>query len=159
NPPLDAIREELVTSYGVTLGPEGDLINPGPDSCRQIRLDNPILGNTELTTLMAAGDTHPGLKSVVVRGLYNVAHSGRGLRVALDRIRREVSRAIEDGASIIVLSDRESDERNAPIPSLLLTSAVHQHLVREKTRTRVGLVIESGDAREVHHMAVLFGYG
>ena len=159
NPPLDAIREELVTSYGVTLGPEGDLINPGPDSCRQIRLDNPILGNTELTTLMAAGDTHPGLKSVVVRGLYNVAHSGRGLRIALDRIRREVSRAIEDGASIIVLSDRESDERNAPIPSLLLTSAVHQHLVREKTRTRVGLVIESGAAREVHHMAVLFGYG
>ncbi|MFL0579064.1 glutamate synthase large subunit [Dietzia sp. 179-F 9C3 NHS] len=159
NPPLDAIREELVTSYGVTLGPEGDLINPGPDSCRQIRLENPILGNTELTTLMAAGDTHPGLRAVTVQGLYNVAHGGRGLRIALDRIHREVSRAIEDGATIVVLSDRESDERNAPIPSLLLTAAVHHHLVREKTRTRVGLVVESGDAREVHHMAVLFGYG
>ncbi|MBB1029784.1 glutamate synthase large subunit [Dietzia sp. SLG310A2-38A2] len=159
NPPLDAIREELVTSYGVTLGPEGDLINPGPDSCRQIKLDNPILGNSELATLLAAGESRQGLRAVTVRGLYNVAHGGRGLRIALDRIRREVSEAIEDGAAVIVLSDRESDERNAPIPSLLLTSAVHHHLVREKTRTRVSLVVESGDAREVHHMAVLFGYG
>ena len=159
NPPLDAIREELVTSYGVTLGPEGDLINPGPESCRQVRLDNPILANSELTTLMAAGETRPGLRSAVIRGLYNVAHGGRGLRIALDRIRREVSEAISQGASIIVLSDRESDDRTAPIPSLLLTAAVHHHLVREKTRTRVSLVVESGDAREVHHMAVLFGYG
>lgn len=159
NPPLDAIREELVTSYGVTLGPEGDLLNPGPESCRQLRLDNPILGNTELATLMAAGESRPGLRAATVRGLYNVAHGGRGLRIALDRIRREVSRAIEDGATLVVLSDRESDERNAPIPSLLLTSAVHHHLVREKTRTQVSLVVESGDAREVHHMAVLFGYG
>ena len=159
NPPLDAIREELVTSYGVTVGPEGDLLNPGPGSCRQVTLDNPVIGNTELATLLSAGGSHPGLRGVTVSGLYNVAHGGRGLRIALDRIRREVSLAIEEGASIIALSDRESDERNAPIPSLLLTSAVHHHLVREKTRTRVGLVVESGDAREVHHMALLFGFG
>lgn len=161
NPPLDGIREEMVTSVGITIGPEGDLLNPDADSCRRIKLDNPILNNQELATLVSGDgtNTHPDFPSKVISGLYNVAHGGKGLRAALQRIQKECSQAIADGAAILVLSDRESDERNAPIPSLLLTSAVHQHLVREKTRTRVGLVIEAGDAREVHHMAVLFGYG
>ena len=155
NPPLDAIREELVTSHRAVLGPQSNLLDPGPESCRQIVLDNPVLANSELATIVAAEN----VSTRVVGGLYNLAHGGRGLRIALERIRAEVSRAIEEGATVIVLSDRESDERLAPIPSLLLTSAVHQHLVREKSRTRVGLVVESGDAREVHHMALLFGYG
>ena len=124
NPPLDAIREELVTSYGVTLGPEGDLINPGPGSCRQVKVANPILGNSDLATLLEAGDSRPNLRSVVVRGLYNVAHGGRGLRIALERIRREVSEAIQAGATLIVLSDRESDERNAhPLATAHLSGA------------------------------------
>ncbi|WP_333618288.1 glutamate synthase central domain-containing protein, partial [Dietzia sp.] len=161
NPPLDAIREELVTSIESLLGAEDDILNVGPESCRKLVLDNPILANSELASIIHANDSgaFPQYKTAVVSGLYNVAHGGRGMRIALDRIRKEVSRQIEDGATIVVLSDRESDERNAPIPSLLLTSAVHQHLVREKSRTRVGLVIETGDAREVHHFAALFGYG
>ena len=161
NPPLDAIREELVTSHRALLGPQTNLLEPGPEGCRQLVLDNPVLANSELATIVHANDggEYPQFTTAVISGLYTLAHGGRGLRIALDRIRREVSQAIDDGASIIVLSDRESDERWAPIPSLLLTSAVHHHLVREKTRTRVGLVVESGDAREVHHIALLCGYG
>jgi glutamate synthase (NADPH/NADH) large chain len=161
NPPLDAIREELVTSIGASLGPEGNLLDPGPDSCRQIQVPFPILTNDELAKIVhvnADGD-QPGLAAVTVRGLYPVRGGGDALRDALDRIRREVSTAIAAGARIIVLSDRESTEQLAPIPSLLLTSAVHHHLIREKSRTRVGLVVETGDAREVHHVALLIGYG
>ena len=161
NPPLDAIREEMVTSHQALLGAEEDLLNVGPNSCRKLVVDNPILSNSDLETIVHANDegNFPQYKTAIVSGLYNVAHGGRGMRIAIERIRKEVSRQIEDGATIIVLSDRESDERNAPIPSLLLTSAVHHHLVREKSRTRVGLIVESGDAREVHHFAALFGYG
>src|SRR5207302_9670910 len=101
----------------------------------------------------------PGFASVVVKGLYRVDGGGAALREALDVIRAQVSAAIEDGARLIVLSDRDSDDDLAPIPSLLLTSAVHHHLIREKTRTKVGLIIEAGDVREVHHVALLIGYG
>ncbi|RZK93453.1 MAG: glutamate synthase subunit alpha, partial [Rhodococcus sp. (in: high G+C Gram-positive bacteria)] len=101
----------------------------------------------------------PNFRSVIVRGLYPVAEGGAGLRKALDDVRYQVSEAIAGGARLVVLSDRESNETYAPIPSLLLTSAVHHHLVREKTRTKVGLIVESGDAREVHHMALLIGFG
>ncbi|MET0197961.1 MAG: glutamate synthase central domain-containing protein, partial [Rhodococcus fascians] len=161
NPPLDAIREEIVTSLGGTIGPEGDLLNPGPDACKQIVLPQPILHNDDLAKLVHINDegTQEGLRSVVVRGLYPVAEGGEGLQKSLEAIRAQVSAAISGGARIIVLSDRESSEKLAPIPSLLLTSAVHHHLVREKTRTKVGLIVESGDAREVHHMALLIGFG
>ncbi len=161
NPPLDAIREELVTSLAVTMGPEGNLLAPGPASCRQIHLPFPIISNDELAKIIHINDDGdmPGFRAQVVSGLFRVADGGAGLREALDRVRREVSEAIADGARIIVLSDRNSDEVYAPIPSLLLTSAVHHHLIREKSRTRVGLVVEAGDAREVHHMALLLGYG
>jgi glutamate synthase (NADPH/NADH) large chain len=161
NPPLDAIREEVVTSLGGSMGPEGDLLHPGPASCRLLALPQPILNNDDLAKLVHVNDDgdFPGLRSVVVPGLYRVADGGKGLRKALDDIRHQVSEAIAGGARIIVLSDRNSNETFAPIPSLLLTSAVHHHLVRERSRTKVGLVIETGDAREVHHMATLVGFG
>ncbi|MCS3788002.1 glutamate synthase (NADPH/NADH) large chain [Tsukamurella ocularis] len=161
NPPLDAIREEIVTSLGGTIGGEGDLLNPVAGSCRQIHLDQPILNNDELIKLVKVNDdgTLPEFRSVVIPGLYHVAEGGKGLREALDTVRTQVSEAIEGGARLIILSDRNSDRLLAPIPSLLLTSAVHHHLVRERSRTKVGLIVESGDAREVHHMAALIGCG
>jgi glutamate synthase (NADPH/NADH) large chain len=161
NPPLDAIREEVVTAVGTSVGPEGNLLAPGPDSCRQLVLPFPIIDNDDLAKIIHINDenTHPHLAAVVISGLYRVADGGEGLRSALDKVREDVSEAIVDGARIIVLSDRNSDEVFAPIPSLLLTSAVHHHLIREKRRTNVGLVVECGDAREVHHMALLVGFG
>ena len=161
NPPLDAIREEIVTALGGTIGSESDLLNPAAISCRQIHLEQPILNNDELQKLVKVNDdgTLPEFRSVVIPGLYHVAEGGKGLREALDTVRTQVSEAIDGGARLIVLSDRNSDRLLAPIPSLLLTSAVHHHLVRERSRTKVGLIVESGDAREVHHMAALIGCG
>ncbi len=161
NPPLDAIREEVVTSVGSTVGPESNLLAPGPASCRQLVLPFPVIDNDELARIVHADDdgAHPELHAHVVSGLYRVAGGGAALKEALDEIRIGVSAAIESGARVIVLSDRNSDEVLAPIPSLLLTSAVHHHLIREKKRTQVGLIVESGDAREVHHMALLIGFG
>jgi glutamate synthase (NADPH/NADH) large chain len=161
NPPLDAIREEVVTAVGTSVGPEGNLLAPGPDSCRQLVLPFPIIDNDDLAKIIHINDenTHPHLAAVVISGLYRVADGGEGLRSALDKVRQDVTEAIVQGARIIVLSDRNSDEVFAPIPSLLLTSAVHHHLIREKRRTNVGLVVECGDAREVHHMALLVGFG
>ena len=161
NPPLDAIREELVTSLGASVGPEANLLEPTPASCRQISLPYPIIDNAELAKLMYInenGET-PGFESVVIDGLYPVDDGGEGLRLALEAIRVQVSDAIAGGATILILSDRYATPELAPIPSLLLTAAVHHHLIREKTRTQVGLVVEAGDAREVHHMALLIGYG
>ncbi len=161
NPPLDAIREELVTSLGTTIGPEANLLDPGPASCRQIVLPYPIIDNDELAKLLEIdedGDL-PGFKAVRVSGLYPLRDGAAGIKARLTQICRHVSEAIEDGVRILVLSDRDSNANLAPIPSLLLTAAVHQHLVREQTRTQVALVVESGDCREVHHAAVLIGYG
>ena len=161
NPPLDAIREELVTSLSGSVGPEFNLLNPGPASCRQIALDFPVIDNDELAKLIHvnADGNHPGFAAHVVRGLFPVQGGGEALANRITEIRQEVSQAIKDGAHIIVLSDRDGDAENAPIPSLLLTAAVHHHLIREKTRTKVGLVVESGEVREVHHVALLVGFG
>jgi glutamate synthase domain-containing protein 2/glutamate synthase domain-containing protein 1/glutamate synthase domain-containing protein 3 len=165
NPPLDAIREEVVTSLQGNVGPEGDLLNPNAESCRQIVLKQPILRNAELSKLICVDPDHEvrghkhGLRAAVIRCLYPVARGGQGLKEALDDVRAKVSAAIRNGARIIVLSDRESNESLAPIPSLLSVSAVHHHLVRDRTRTQVGLVVEAGDAREVHHMAALLAFG
>ena len=161
NPPLDAIREEVVTSVGATVGPESNLLAPGPDSCRQLALPFPIIDNVELAKIIHANDEgqHSELRCHVVSGLYRVAGGGTALEEALGRIRTEVVEAIDKGACIIVLSDRNSDEVMAPIPSLLLTSAVHHHLINEKKRTQAGLIVEAGDAREVHHLALLIGFG
>ena len=161
NPPLDAIREELVTAVSGTIGPEGNLLNPQASSCRQIVIERPILDNDELRTLVHIAD-HEGasdFRTVVIPCLYPVAAGGEGLAKALKNVRRLASDAIEAGATMLVLSDRGADVEMAPIPSLLFTSAVHHHLIREKTRTRVGLIVEAGDAREVHHMCLLIGYG
>ena len=171
NPPLDAIREELVTSLAATIGPEANLLEAKAGSCRQILLPLPVIDRDDLAKLMYVneGGETPGFKAFAVDGLYEVreagsvgaptAAGGESLRRAIDDVRRRVSDAIADGANLIVLSDRNATTDWAPIPSLLLTAAVHHHLVREKTRTKVGLVIETGDAREVHHMALLIGFG
>jgi glutamate synthase (NADPH/NADH) large chain len=161
NPPLDAIREEVVTSIGTAVGPESNLLEAGPEHCRQLVLPFPVINNDHLAKIIHINDDgiYPHLKSVVLSGLYRVAEGEAGLRSALDSLRQQASTEIELGARIIVLSDRNSDEVFAPIPSLLLTSAIHHHLIREKKRTQVGLIVESGDAREVHHMALLVGYG
>ena len=161
NPPLDAIREELVTSLAGSIGPEHNLLDPGPASCRQITLDFPVIDNDQLAKILHinADGNHPGLTAYKVKGLFPIAEGGAGLAKRIEEIRSEVSQAIKDGAHIIVLSDRDGDGENAPIPSLLLTAAVHHHLIREKTRTQVGLVVETGEVREVHHVALLIGYG
>ncbi|HUQ39394.1 MAG TPA: glutamate synthase large subunit [Acidimicrobiales bacterium] len=161
NPPLDAIREELVTSMASTIGPEHNLLEPTPASCRQVVLPWPIIDNEDLAKIQYINEDGnlPGFRTFAIDGLFPVAEGGAGLRTALENIRAQVSDAIAGGARLIVLSDRYATAELAPIPSLLLTSAVHHHLIREKTRTRVGLVVEAGDAREVHHMALLLGYG
>jgi glutamate synthase (NADPH) large chain len=163
NPPLDAIREELVTSLASTVGPETNLFSPGPASCRQVRLPYPVISETDLAKIVHINDDGdmPGFAAHVVDGRYRVAQGGPGLRRRLNEIRSEVSESIRNGARFIVLTDRcaADDDGLAPIPSLLLTGAVHHHLIRERTRTRVGLIAESGDARECHHIALLIGYG
>ncbi|RKT56808.1 glutamate synthase large subunit [Saccharothrix australiensis] len=161
NPPLDAIREEIVTSVSRVMGPEQNLLEPGPVSCRHIKLSYPVIDNDELAKLIHINDDGdlPGFACTVLSGLYEVDGGGAALARAVERVRREASEAIAAGARILVLSDRDSDHRLAPIPSLLLVSAVHHHLVRTKERLRVALVVETGDAREVHHIAALLGYG
>ncbi len=161
NPPLDAIREEVVTAVSSSVGPEANLLAPGPESCRQLALPFPIIDNDELAKIIHIDDDgdRPGLRAVVLPGLFRIGEGAAGLRRALDTVCERASEAIESGARIIVLSDRNADTVEAPIPSLLLTAAVHHHLVRTKQRTMAGLIIEAGDAREVHHMALLVGYG
>ncbi len=161
NPPLDAIREELVTSLQGAIGPEANLLHPTPASCRQVVLPFPVISNDDLAKIRHInrdGDM-PGFITHVSRGLYAVEGGGAAMAKRIDEICAEVSEAIAGGARIIVLSDRHSTAELAPIPSLLLTGAVHHHLVREKTRTRVGLLVEAGDVREVHHVALLVGFG
>jgi glutamate synthase (NADPH) large chain len=161
NPPLDAIREELVTSLGSSIGPEVNLLTPGPSSCRQIALSSPIIDNDDLNKLLHVNDDGnlPGYRPYTVKGLYAVAGGGAALAHRIDEICNEVSVAIAEGAKIVILSDRDSSAELAPVPSLLLTGAVQHHLIREKTRTRVSLIVETGDCREVHHACLLIGYG
>ncbi|MGI9196301.1 MAG: glutamate synthase large subunit [Candidatus Nanopelagicales bacterium] len=161
NPPLDAIREEIVTSLSGTIGPEGNLLDATPAHCRQVVLPFPIIDNDELAKILhinSDGDL-PGFETAKVMGLYDVDGGGQALEARLEAIFDEVDVLIDAGVRFIVLSDRDSTTDLAPIPSLLLCSAVHHHLVRRKTRTQVGLIIESGDVREVHHAALLVGYG
>ncbi|MEU0658593.1 MULTISPECIES: glutamate synthase large subunit [Streptomyces] len=161
NPPLDAIREELVTSLHSSLGPQGNLLEPTAASCRSVTLPFPVIDNDELAKLIhinADGDM-PGMTAATLSGLYRVSGGGDALAARIEEICAEADAAIEGGARLIVLSDRHSDAEHAPIPSLLLTSAVHHHLIRTKQRTQVGLLVEAGDVREVHHVALLIGYG
>lgn len=157
NPPLDAIREELVTQMATTIGPERNLLRPEPESCRQIKLKTPVLDNEELARIRYVD--LPGFRSITLPMLFSVAEGGSGLDRALQELCRKASQAIADGYTFLILSDRGVCKELAPIPALLATAGVHHHLVREGTRTRVGLIIESGEPREVHHAALLIGYG
>ncbi len=157
NPPVDAIREEMVMSAETTIGSEQNLFEETALHCRQLRLKTPALTNAELAAIK--GLSQPGLRSVTLETLYPVAEGTEGLRKALDDLCRRASGAIENGYTIIVLSDRGVDPGRAAIPSLLATAAVHHHLVREGTRTRAGLVVESGEPREVTHFCLLMAYG
>ena len=152
NPPLDAIREELVTSMRTMLGPEGNLFDPKPESCQVIELDTPVMDNHQLVKFL-----HVGVE--VVDCLFPVAEGRGGLLRALEGLYAEVDEVIERGAYGIVLSDRGANEEMAPIPALLATAGVHHHLIRTKNRTKVGLIVETGEAREIHHIALLLGYG
>ena len=157
NPPLDAIREELVTQVSTTLGAEGNLLEPGPQSCRHLKLATPILDNEQLARIRHSGLAQ--FKAVTLPMLYRHADDGPGLARAIDELCAQASRAIADGVTILILSDREAGKDLAPVPALLATAGVHHHLVREGIRTKCGLVVESGEPREVHHMALLLGYG
>ena len=157
NPPLDGIREELVTQVATTIGPEGNLLKPAPESCRRIKINSPVLTNEELARIR---DVHlPGFKTKTVPILYAVAEGGAGLDKALSEVCAEVDKAIEAGYSNVILSDRGIDQEKTAIPALLATAGVHHHLIRNGSRTRIGLVLESGEPREVHHFALLIGYG
>ncbi|MFC8731284.1 glutamate synthase large subunit [Luteimicrobium sp. NPDC057192] len=162
NPPLDAIREELVTSIAGAIGPEPNLLTDTPLHARKLVLPFPVLDNDQLAKIIRV-DRDPSLegifRAVTVRGLYKVAEGGAGLLGRLEEIFAEVDEHVAAGASFIVLSDRDSTQELAPIPSLLLSSAVHHHLLRRHTRTQVSLVVEAGDVREVHHVALLIGFG
>jgi len=157
NPPIDAIREELITATEVTIGPERNILDPQPESCRMIKLDSPILSNEQLERIRAL-DNHD-FKSVTLPMLFPVAEGSDGLEDALKELFTKADDAIEDGANLLILSDRGFDEENAPIPALLAASGLHHHLIRNGNRLKVALIIESGEPREVHHIALLVGYG
>ena len=157
NPPLDGIREELVTQVATTIGPERNLLEPSPESCRRIKINTPIITNEELAKIRDVN--LPGFKTKMVDILYSVDKGGIGLDKALEGVYLKVDQAIEDGYSNVILSDRGISATKTAIPALLATAGVHHHLIRNGKRTRVGLILESGEPREVHHFAVLIGYG
>jgi glutamate synthase (ferredoxin) len=157
NPPLDQIREELVTAMESTVGPERNLLKPEPESCRQIVLPDPVLSNDELARVRHVA--LPDFKAATLPMLYGATGGAAALEQALAMLQQQASEAIAGGHNILILSDRGVDREHAAIPSLLATAAVHHHLVREGSRTRCGLIVETGDAREVHHMCLLIGYG
>lgn len=157
NPPIDSIREELITSAETTIGSERNLLNPQPESCQMIELKMPILSNAELAKLKHLEQGN--FKSVTISMLFSPNFGVKGLEAALEDIFAKADQAIANGVNIIILSDRAINQENAPIPALLAVAGLHHHLIRQGTRTRVGLVLESGEPREVHHYATLIGYG
>ena len=157
NPPLDAIREELVTSTISYTGAERNLLDPEPESAKQIRILSPILDNAEFRKLQDVQSD--GYKSRILSMLFPASDRGQGLERELEALRRAASQAVDDGVNILILSDRGVDSDHAPIPSLLATAGVHHHLVREGRRTQTAIVVETGEAREVHHFCLLMGYG
>ena len=155
NPPIDSIREEIITSPITTIGAERNLLDPQPESCHLIKLNSPILTNAQLARLQGNSE----FKTVTIPILFDPTSGVEGMRSTIEAICQEVDEVILAGASIIILSDRGIDKNHAPIPSLLAVAGLHHHLIRQGTRTRVGLVLESGEPREVHHYALLLGYG
>ena len=163
NPPLDAIREEIITSMISTIGREGNLLDCTPEQARLLRLETPVITNAQCARIKALGSgtvaDHPGLVATTLSTLFQAAEGAAGLRKRIDELRAEASAAIQAGSSILVLSDRGGSRELAAVPALLATAAVHHQLVNEGTRTRCGLVVETGEAREVQHFATLTGYG
>ena len=159
NPPLDSIREQVVTSMTTSLGPEGNLLAAGVDHARQVVLEFPIIDNDELAKIGHLRGDMDQPAAHTISGLYPVDRGAEGLRERLDELCREAEDAVDDGVRFLILSDRHSTRELAPIPSLLLVSAVHHHLIRCHKRMRAGIVVEAGDVREVHHAATLIGYG
>lgn len=157
NPPLDAIREELVTSLDMPLGAERNLLDESPEHCRQLRISHPVITNEELERIRHV--SLDGIRAVTLPALFDVKQTAGSMEDRLDRLCGEAEKAVGDGYSILVISDRGVDADHAPIPSLLATSAVHHHLIRKGLRTRCGLVVETGEARDVQHFALLIGYG
>ena len=157
NPPLDPLKEEIITSSETTIGLERNLLVPEPESCRQIGLDTPVISDEELEQLRQVD--LPGFKSTTLPILFNVADGESGLETAMDELFAAADRAIDEGYTIVILSDRGVDEKSAPIPALLAVSGLHHHLIRCGTRTKVGIALESGEPREVHHFCLLTGYG
>jgi glutamate synthase domain-containing protein 2/glutamate synthase domain-containing protein 1/glutamate synthase domain-containing protein 3 len=157
NPPIDCIREEIVTSTETTIGAERNLLEPEADSCRMIELKTPILTNEELAKLKHLN--LPGFKSVTLPILFRAVDGEAGLETAVQELYAKADQAIDEGINILILSDRGLNKDLAPIPALLAVSGLHHHLIREGSRTRVGLVLESGEPREVHHFSLLIGYG
>ena len=157
NPPIDCIREEIVTSSETTIGSEKNLLNPVPESCHLIELKSPVLTNEEFAKLKHLDQA--GYKSATLPILYKVDKGAKGLEKALSDLFKKADLAIEEGVNILILSDRGIGAKNAAIPALLAVSGLHHHLIRAGTRTRVGLVLESGEPREVHHFSLLIGYG
>ena len=157
NPPLDAIREKLVTQFAVPAGRRLNIFETTALHCRTLRIDHPILRNEDLAKIKASDK--PGVKAKTISTCFKAATGSTGLNDALKRIRDEASQAIEDGYTLLILSDREVNQDNAYIPSLLAPGAVHHHLIRERNRAQADIIIESGEPREVHHFATLFGYG
>ncbi len=161
NPPVDAIREEIIMAVETAIGPEGNLLEATPASAHQLSLPTPVLRNVELEKLRSLDGkaASRGFSSITLPMLFKVKDGGAGLRKAIEDLRWSTSEAIAEGRNIIILSDRGHDEEHAPIPALLAVAAVQHHLLREGTRTRVGIVLETGEPREVHHFALLIGYG
>ncbi len=157
NPPLDAIREEIITSLVTNIGSEGNLLDETPEQCRMLRLEQPILTNTKLEQLRQLD--RPDFVSRTLSTLFPFNEGPDGMRRRMDTLRAEASRAVEDGVTLLILSDRGVNHEMVPIPALLATSGVHHHLVREGSRTHCGIIVETGEAREVHHYALLTGYG
>ena len=157
NPPIDPIREQLVMSLVTNIGPKPNVMDETPEACRRIKVQQPILTNADLVKIREIADPH--FKSKTLRMLFRVAAGPEGLGAAVDDLCRQASQAIKDGFKFLILSDRGVNEEWAPIPSLLGIAAVHHHLVRECTRTEVGLILETGEPRDVHHFACLIGYG
>ncbi|HEX3029199.1 MAG TPA: glutamate synthase large subunit [Clostridia bacterium] len=157
NPPIDALREEIITSTETFMGSEGNLISPVPESCSQLKVKSPVISNEDLAKL--AHLNKPGFKSVTMPILFKYSDDGSGLSQAMDNLFSEADKAIGNGANILIISDREIDENNVAIPALLAVSGLHHHLIRKGTRTQVSIVLESGEPREIHHFALLIGYG
>lgn len=157
NPPIDPIREELITSTETLLGSQGNILKPSPESCRQIELESPVITNEELNQLKKIDLS--GFKTEVLPIVFKAGTGGEGLEKSLDKLFESADKVIEDGANILILSDREFDDKHAPIPALLAVSGLHHHLIRTGKRTEVSIVLESGEPRETHHFCTLLGYG